>query len=84
MDIEVDHRWRDAQEKITDFPQSEAGPLATDKVVCEPTASITPAKNRWPSAFWCSIALAVGIALAVIAAGVAGSIATHRQSRLKS
>ena len=84
MDIEVDPRWRDAQEKITDSPQSRARPLATDEVAWKPTASITPAKKRWSSAFWVSTALAVGIALAVIAAGVAGSIATHRQSRLKS
>ena len=84
MDIEVDQRWRDAQEKITDFPQSEARPLATDEVAWKPTTSITPAKKRWSSVFWFSTALAVGIALAVIAAGVAGSIAIHRQSRLKS
>ena len=84
MDIEVDQRWHDAQEKIIDFPQNEARPLATEKVVWKPTASITPAKTRWSSAFWFSIALTVGIALAVIAAGVAGSIAMHRQSRLKS
>ena len=83
MDIEVDPRWRDAQEKITDSPQSRARPLATDEVPWKPTASITPAKKRWSSAFWTSTALAVGIALAVIAAGVAGSIATHRQNRLK-
>ena len=84
MDIEVDHRWRDAQEKITDSPQSEARPLATDETSWEPTASVSPAKKRWSSVFWLSTALAVGIALAVIAAGVAGSIATHWQSRLIS
>ena len=84
MDIEVDHRWRDAQEKITDTPQREARLLTTNEVAWKPTASITPAKKRWSSAFWSSTALALGIALAVIAAGVAGSIATHRQSRLKS
>lgn len=83
MDIEVDHRWRDAREKIIDSPRSEARPLATDEVAWKPTASITPAKKRWSSAFWFSTALAVGIALAVIAAGLAGSIATHRQSELK-
>ena len=82
MDMEVDQRWRDAQEKITDSPQIEAGPLP--EVVWKPTASIFPAKKRWPSAFWFSAALAIGITLAVIAAGVAGSIATHRQSRLNS
>ena len=84
MDIEVDQRWRDAQEKISDSPQSEARPLATDEVAWTPTVSMSPARRRWPSEFWFSTALAVGIALAVIALGVAGSIATHRQSRLES
>ena len=84
MDIEVDHRWRDAQEKITDSPQSEARPLATDETAWTPTASVSPAKKRWSSVFWLSIALAVGIALAVITAGVAGSIATHWHTRLIS
>ena len=84
MDLEVDHRWRDAQEKITDSQQSEPRPLASDEVAWKPPASISPAKKRWSSAFWFPIALAVGIALAVIAAGVAGSIAKHRQSRLIS
>ena len=84
MDIEVDHRWRDAQEKITDSPQSEARPLATDQIVFQATTSVSPAKKRWSSAFWLSVALAVAIALTVIAAGVAGSIATYRQSRLRS
>ena len=84
MDLEVDHRWRDAQEKITDSPQSESRPLAPDEVAWKPTASISPAKKRWSSAFWFAIALAVGIALAAITAGVAGSIAIHRQRRLIS
>ena len=40
MDIEVDHRWRDAQEKITDSPQTAASrPLPTDEVAWKPTAS---------------------------------------------
>lgn len=71
MDIEVDHRWRDAQEKITDSPQTTAArPLPTgDDVAWKPTASVSPAKKRWSSAFWVSTALAVGIALAVIALG---------------
>ena len=81
MDIEVDHRWRDAQEKIIDTPQNEARPLAIEKEARKPTALITPAKKRWLPGV--STALAVGIALAVIAVGVTGSIASHRQSRLK-
>ena len=84
MDIEVDHRWRDAQEKITDSPQSEARPLATYEVAFQANPSVSPARKRWSSAFWLSTALAVAITLAVIAAGVAGSIATHRQRRLTS
>ena len=84
MDLEVDHRWRDAQEKITDPRQSDSRPPAPDEGAWKETASISPAKKKRSSAFWFSTALAVGIALAVIAAGVAGSIAKHRQSRLIS
>ena len=84
MDLEVDHRWRDAQEKITDPQQSESRPPAPDEVAWKETAPISPAKKRWSLAFLFSAALAVGVALAVIAASVAGSIATHRQSRLIS
>lgn len=84
MDLEVDHRWRDAQEKITDSPQGDLRPPAPYEVTWKPTASISPAEKKRSSAFWFSIALAVGIILAVSAAGIAGSIAQHRQGKLIS
>ena len=88
MDLEVDHRWRDTHGKIADSFQNEkilaSGLDASDEVALKPTASISQAKPRRFSAFCVFIALAVGIALAAIAAGVAGSIAVQRQSRLKS
>ena len=82
MDLEVDHRWRDAQEKITDSPQSDWRPPVPDEIAWSAAGPMSPVKKKRSSAYRSSIALAVGIALAVIAAGVAGSIARHRQSRL--
>ena len=92
MDLEVDHRWRDAREKITDSQTSEKipgsgwrrwEPHASDEMAMK-SASVPRAKQKLSSAFWLLIALTAAIALAAIAAGVAGSIAVQRQSRLKS
>lgn len=90
MDLEVDHRWHDDSGKIVDSHESEKipgsgpEPHALDEVALKPTASISHAKQRRSPAFYLSVGLAGGVALTAIAAGVAGSMAMQRQSRLKA
>ena len=81
--IEVDHSWRDAREKIIDSHPSERTPAPVE-VTLKPGPSISQAKQRWSSGVCLSTGLAMGIALAAIAASVAGFIAVQRQSRLNS
>lgn len=84
MDLEVDQRWRDAQEKITDSHPSERI-LVPDEVTLKPSLATSHAKQTRSSRFFFFfIGLAVGIALVAIVAGVAGSIAVQRQSKLNS
>ena len=90
MDLEVDHRWHDASEKIVysheseKIPGSEPGPHASNEVALKPTASISHAKQRRSPAVYLAIGLTGVVALAAIAAGVAGSMAMQRQSRLQA
>ena len=83
MDLEVDQRWRDGREKIIDPPSSEKI-LAPDEMPWTPSLSISQTKQTWSSRYSLFIGLAMGIALVAIVAGVAGSIAMQRQSRLNS
>ena len=84
MDLEIDQRWRDAQEKITDSRPSEKI-LVPDGLTSKHSLAKSPSKQTRSSRFFFFfIGLAVGIVLVAIVAGVAGSIAVQRQSKLDS
>ena len=85
MDLEVDQRWRDAREKITDSHPSDRI-LVPEEATLKPSLAESHARQTRSSRFFISffIGLAVGIALVAIVAGVAGSIAMQRQRKLNS
>lgn len=70
MDLEVDQRWRDAREKITDSHPNERILPIPDEVTLRSSLTTSHAKKTQSSRFCFLIGLAVGIALVAIVAGV--------------